>query len=152
MTKSQNASVIDQDHIFIREVRLNYVPTTTRSFAIRAADDVAEFVRTVLIENSREHFVALYLDGAHHVSSYSLISVGTANMTCIHPREVFQRAIVSGAIALAVAHNHPSGDLTPSKEDLTVTRRLKDAGDLLGIRLLDHLIVTEKGFFSIQLD
>ncbi len=152
MTEAQNKKHIDQDHTFIREVRVNYIPTTTRPFPIRCPDDVAAFVRSVLIDNSREHLVALYLDGAHQVSSYSLISVGSANSAVVHPREVFQRAIVSGAVALAIAHNHPSGELTPSKDDLGVTRRLEEAGDLLGIRLLDHLIVTATAYFSIQLE
>ncbi len=152
MTEAQNKKGSDHDHTFIREVRVNYVPTATRLFAVQCPHDVAAFVRSVLIDNSREHFVALYLDGAHQISSYSVISIGSANMTCVQPRDVFQRAIISGAVALAIAHNHPSGDLTPSKEDLGVTNRLKDAGELLGIRLLDHLIVTTTAFFSIQLN
>jgi hypothetical protein len=110
-------------------------------FTIKGPNDVADFVRSVLTDNSREHCVALYLDGAHQVVSYSIISIGTANMSVVHPREVFQRAILAGAISIIIAHNHPSGVLTPSDEDHKVTQRLKDAGEILGIKLLDHLIL-----------
>src|SRR5262245_48919285 len=92
---------------FIREVRATYHPTETHSFPIKEPVDVAAFIRSILTDNRREHFVALYLDGAHCVASYSLISIGTANKCVLHPREIFQRAILSGAIALIVAHNHP---------------------------------------------
>ena len=128
---------------FIREVRATYQPTATPLFAIKGPDDVADFVRSILTDNSREHFVALYLDGANQVVSYSIISIGTANASMVHPREVFQRAILAGAVSIIIAHNHPSGILAPSEEDHKVTQRLKEAGEILGIKLLDHLIVTD---------
>ncbi len=135
--------------IFIREVRATYHMTETPPFAIKDPVHVAAFVRSVLTDNSREHFIAMYLDSAHRVAGYSTISIGTATMTTVHPREVFQRAILIGAVAIVVAHNHPSGILTPSVEDLSVTERLKDAGKLLGIALLDHLILSEVDHVSI---
>lgn len=134
----------------IREVRINYQSTQERPFAIRQADDVASFVRRVLCDNSREHAIALYLDGAHQVASFSIISIGTANSALVHPREVFQRAIGAGAVSLVIAHNHPSGQREPSSEDRSVTRQLKEAGELLGIRLLDHVIVTEQAYYSFR--
>jgi DNA repair protein RadC len=134
---------------FIREVRATYQQTTSRVFAIKGPDDVAEFVRSILTDNSREHFVALYLDGAHQVASYSIVSIGTANSAVAHPREVFQRAILAGAVSIIIAHNHPSGVLTPSDEDHKVTKRLKDAGEILGIKLLDHLIISDDENVSI---
>ena len=93
--------------------------------------------------------MALYLNGAHQVVSYSTISIGTANASIVHPREVFQRAILAGAISLVVAHNHPSGNLTPSAEDYNVTKRLKEAGEVIGIQLLDHLIISDVANVSI---
>ena len=84
--------------------------------------------------------------------SFSIISIGIANQTLIHPREVYQRAILVGATATVVAHNHPSGSLEPSNEDISVTNRLKDAGTLLGIQLLDHVIVSEFAFKSLRED
>jgi DNA repair protein RadC len=77
------------------------------------------------------------------------VSVGTVSRTLVHPREVFADAIASRASAVIVAHNHPSGNLNPSQEDLEITVRLKKAGDLLGIRLLDHLVFSEEGYVSL---
>ena len=107
---------------------------------------------SVLLDNSREQFIALYLDAAHHVASYSIVSVGTANQATIHAREVFQRAILAGAIAIIVAHNHPSDNVEPSNDDIAVTNRLKDAGTLLGITLLDHVIVGATTCTSLRED
>ena len=135
---------------YIREVRATYHMTETQPFIIQGPDHVAQFVRSRLTDNSREHFVALYLDGANQVVSYSIISIGTANMSVVHPREVFQRAVLAGAVSIVVAHNHPSGILTPSQEDIKVTQRLKDAGEILAIKLLDHLIVSDVAHRSIM--
>ncbi|MFN9292342.1 MAG: JAB domain-containing protein, partial [Planctomyces sp.] len=81
-------------------------------------EQAAAFIRSILSDNSREHFVALYLDGAHRIACYSIVSIGTANSCPVHPRKVLQRAILCGAVSLLVAHNHPSGVLTPSREDI----------------------------------
>ena len=143
MKSSKTKKGIRYTDTFIREVRATYQPTATPLFAITGPDGVAGFVRSILTDNSREHFVALYLDGANQVASYSIVSIGTANASMVHPREVFQRAILAGAVSIIIAHNHPSGILTPSEEDHKVTQRLKEAGEILGIKLLDHLIVTD---------
>ena len=138
---------------FIREVRVQYQATTQPTFKISGPLSVAQFVRQILREssdNSREHFIALFLDGGHQVASYSIVSIGTANFTTAHPREVFQRAISAGAVALVIAHNHPSGQIEPSREDHDATRQLKAAGELLGIKLLDHIIVTDEAHYSFQ--
>ncbi|MAT71407.1 MAG: hypothetical protein CMJ58_18015 [Planctomycetaceae bacterium] len=137
-----------QDH-FIREVQVNYRSTQQTKRSVREKDDVADFVREVLVDNSREHFVALYLDAVHQVSCYSIISTGTANRCLAEPREIFQRAIVAGAVAVIVAHNHPSGDLTASDADVRVTERLRKAGECLGIPVLDHVIVTDDDSVSV---
>ena len=148
MTISKTRKGVRYADTFIREVRANY-QQTSMLFTIKGPNDVADFVRSVLSDNSREHCVALYLDGAHQVVSYSIISIGTANMAVVHPREVYQRAILAGAICIIIAHNHPSGVLTPSEEDHKVTQRLKDAGEILGIKLLDHVIVADFAHLSI---
>ena len=150
MTISKIRKGVRYADTFIREVRANYQQTTSSPFAIKEPNDVVDFVRSVLTDNSREHCVALYLDGAHQIVSYSIISIGTANMSVVHPREVFQRAILVGAISIIIAHNHPSGVLTPSDEDHKVTQRLRDAGEILGIKLLDHLIVTDLAHYSLN--
>jgi DNA repair protein RadC len=125
--------------VFIREVRVSYLQTGEQQFRMRSPQDVAEFVRKVLSDNSREHCVALYFNGSNSVVSFSTISIGTANTATVHPREVFQRAISCGATSLVICHNHPSGATT-----------LKEAGDLLGIPLLDHVIVTDSSFYSLK--
>ena len=137
------------DH-FIREIRISYLTTDQLPIPIKDAADVAFFVRSVLLDNSREHLVALYLDGAHKIASYSIVSIGTANLALISPREVFQRAVIVGAISVIVAHNHPSGSPNPSDADREITKRLSESGNILGIPLLDHVIVTDKTFYSLK--
>ena len=137
---------------FIREARVNYLHCEHVMFKISDPADVANFVRSILTDNSREHFVALYLNAQHQVASYSIISIGTANFAPVSPREVFQRAVLTGAISLVVAHNHPSESTEPSNEDKIVTKRLRDAGELLGIKVLDHVIVTNSAFLSMKED
>ena len=137
---------------FIREARVNYLHCDHAMFKISSPADVANFVRSILTDNSREHFVALYLDGQHQVAAYSIVSIGTANQAPVSPREVFQRAVLTGAISIVVAHNHPSESTVPSHEDRAVTTRLREAGELLGIKVLDHLIVTNSAFLSMKDD
>ena len=99
----------------------------------------------------REHFVALYLDARSRVKGACVVSIGTLSASLVHPREVFRPAIVAGAAAVIVAHNHPSGDVAPSAEDKDATRRLVRAGELLGVPVLDHVIVNDAGkFFSFK--
>ena len=135
---------------FIRETRVNYIPSEHTPFKITSASTVASFVRSVLTDNSREHFVAMFLDAMHQVAAYSIVSIGTANSAVVTPREVYQRAIVAGAIAIVIAHNHPSGSTQPSDNDHKVTKRLFESGLILGIKLLDHLIVTDNHYYSFS--
>ncbi len=135
---------------FIREARVNYLHCDHAMFKINSPADAADFVRSILTDNSREHFVALYLNGQHQVAAYSIVSIGTANQAPVSPREVFQRAVLTGAISIVVAHNHPSESTVPSHEDRAVTTRLREAGELLGIKVLDHVIVTNSAFLSMK--
>jgi DNA repair protein RadC len=114
---------------------------------IRSAKDVVPLV-SHLANRQQEHFLTVSLNGAHEVIASRVVTVGLANSTQIHPREVFAEAISDRACAIIAAHNHPSGDLSPSTEDLAVTERLTQAGGILGIRLLDHIIFSANGFFS----
>ncbi|MGA1940708.1 RadC family protein [Arcobacter sp. YIC-310] len=98
----------------------------------------------------QEYFLALYLDGANHLVDTKVISIGTLNQSLVHPREVFSYAIEKRCASIIVAHNHPSGILKPSNEDINVTKRLKESAKILGIELLDHLIFTKEGFYSFQ--
>lgn len=137
---------------FIREVNVNYRSTRNVFVKISEAEQVAAFIRTVLTDNSREHCIALYLDGAHQIASYSIVSIGGANSAPLAPREVFQRAVLVGAISVILAHNHPSGVLTPSPADLEITKRMKDAGEILGITVLDHVILSDSDYLSMRQD
>ena len=96
----------------------------------------------------REHFVVCGLDAKHRVIGINVVSVGTLTLSIVHAREVFKPLIVMNAAAWLCAHNHPSGDSAPSQEDRVLTKRLREAGELLGITLLDHLILGEARHFS----
>lgn len=97
----------------------------------------------------RENFLVLLLDTKHKIIGINTVSVGTLNSSLAHPREVFKPAILSNAAAIILGHNHPSGDSSPSSEDIELTQRLAEAGDLLNISVLDHIIVGE-GFTSLK--
>ena len=90
----------------------------------------------------REIFVALALDARNRPLGTNIVSIGTLTASLVHPRETFKFAILTGAASLALAHNHPSGDPTPSKEDIDLTRRMVEAGRLVGIEVVDHVILT----------
>lgn len=96
-----------------------------------------------------ERFLVVLLNGAHDVISTRIITVGLLNKTIVHCREVFRPAIVENAAALLLSHNHPSNRLDPSSQDLDITKRLQDAGELLGTPVLDHLIIGRCGFYSM---
>lgn len=99
-------------------------------------------------DRKQEHFLCVSINGANEVIATRVISVGLVNKAQVHPREVFADPITDRATAIIIAHNHPAGGLTPSKEDLEITRQLKAAGETLGIRLLDHIIFNRKGYYS----
>lgn len=99
-------------------------------------------------DRKQEHFLCISLNGAHEVIAARGITSGLINKTPIHPREVFADPITDRACAIIVAHNHPSGNLDPSREDVDITKRLKAAGDLLGIPLLDHLVFSASEYYS----
>ena len=120
--------------------------------AITGPGDVFRHFHPRLRDATRERFLALLLDGRHRVIREVEISRGTLTASLVHPREVFRPALRDGAAALVVAHNHPSGDPTPSAEDRRVTARLARAGELLGVRLLDHVVVAEHGYRSLRDD
>lgn len=101
-----------------------------------------------LADQKQEHFVCISLNGANEVIATRVVSVGLATKTQVHPREVFADPLTDRAAAVIIAHNHTIESITPSKEDIEITKRLKDAGDILGIRLMDHVIFNRKGYHS----
>ena len=117
---------------------------------IRGPDAVVAFVGPKLRTEQREHFLVLLLNARHEVMAKETVSVGSLNASIVHPREVFRPAIVHSAASVLLVHNHPSGDPEPSEEDLTITKRLVEAGELLGIQVLDHVIVATRGVVSLR--
>jgi DNA repair protein RadC len=134
----------------VRETALT-VPHRPR---VLSSVDVAALVRTYLAGTDREHFLVLTLDAKNRLIGLNTVSIGSLSSSLAHPRETYKLAILQNAAAIIVAHNHPSGDLTASQEDHTLTERLKQVGDLLGIRLLDHVIVGDgtEQYFSFADD
>ena len=120
-----------------------------RNKKITSADCVHEELKEYA-DKRQEYFIAITLDGASHIIEKRIISIGTLNQSLVHPREVFADAVSDRAAGIIIAHNHPSGQLEASHEDRMVTRRLKEAGKLMGIELLDHLIVTKSGYLSFR--
>lgn len=117
---------------------------------IRGPDDVVAIIGKALRSEQREHFLVLLLNARHEVLGRETVSVGSLNASIVHPREVFKPAILASAASIILCHNHPSGDAEPSEEDVTITKRLKDAGELLGIEVLDHVIVASRGVVSLR--
>ena len=102
-------------------------------------------------DKRQEYFVCLTLDGANRLIAKRIISIGTLTSSLVHPREVFAEAIADRAASIIVAHNHPSGNLQPSEADKAVTERLKEAGELLGIAVLDHIVITPNSYGIIPI-
>ncbi|EMR73850.1 DNA replication and repair protein RadC [Thermoplasmatales archaeon SCGC AB-539-N05] len=117
---------------------------------IKSAEDVYNYFKDELVVKNKEHFYALFLDTKNRIIGEELISVGTLNSSLIHPREVFNPAIKASANSIILVHNHPSGDNSPSNEDEEVTKIIKDAGDILGIKVLDHIIIGKENYFSLK--
>ncbi|MDR1286462.1 MAG: DNA repair protein RadC [Treponema sp.] len=116
---------------------------------IRRPEDIYALIRHYA-DRRQERFLSLSFNGAHEVLAVRVITVGLVNRTIIHPREVYAEAITDHAVAIAVAHNHPSGQLVPSQEDDEVTSRLRAAGVILGINFLDHIIFSHMSYFSYR--
>ncbi len=114
---------------------------TTRRLKASSPEEAAAIARQLMPDDDREHFGALFLDSQNAVNGYTEVSVGSLSASIVHPREVFRAAILWGAAHLIICHNHPSGDPTPSKEDVALTRQLAEGARLLGIKLHDHVII-----------
>ena len=118
-------------------------------FRIKTPGDIYPHIRHYA-DRKQEHFLCASLNGANEVMQVRVVSIGLVNTTQVHPREVFADPLTDRASAVIVAHNHPSGDLTPSPNDLAVTRQLVAAAKTLGVRLLDHVIFNAEGFYSFK--
>lgn len=117
---------------------------------IRSPQEVGTLVMEDMCYLDREHFRVILLNTKNQVLSVETVSIGSLNSSLVHPREVFKQAILRSAAAVILVHNHPSGDPSPSKEDIEITRRLEDAGRLIGIEVLDHIIIGDHIFTSLK--
>lgn len=117
------------------------------NYMIKGPQDGADIASRFIGRDDREVFFVMCLNTKNHVVAVHRCHIGSLNASIIHPREVFKSAILNNAASVIVAHQHPSGDITPSIEDINVTKRLAEAGKLLGIEVLDHLVVNNEGKF-----
>lgn len=132
----------------VYEVRLRKVKTLNLNFELWPIDSTrtasrmaARIINQYLKGADREHFVVIMLNTKYEIIGINTVSIGTLDASLVHPREVFKPAILTNAAAIILAHNHPSGHPEPSEDDIKVTRKLKEAGEILGIDVLDHIII-----------
>lgn len=112
---------------------------------------VSDYLKTVdKVDQDKEHFFAFHLDTRNKIKVFEIVSIGILNASLVHPREVFTRAIALRTAQIIVAHNHPSGEAKPSGEDIELTRRLIEAGKILGVEVIDHVICTKDKYFSLK--
>lgn len=129
---------------------------TTRTYRgkppapIRGPDDALKILRPRFKDQTRETFLVVLLNARHEVLGIETVSVGSLNASIVHPREVFRPALIHSAAAIILAHNHPSGDAEPSEEDLSITKRLVQVGEIHGIQVLDHVIIAKRGLVSLR--
>ncbi len=126
-----------------------------KKISVRAPEDVAKVFQYLLrledkIDQDREHLYVMHLDGRYQLKLVELVVVGTMTEAMVHPREIFRRAVIEGSAAITIGHNHPSGEVDPSDNDLTFTRRIHEAGEVLGIPMLDHIVFSLDNYYSFQ--
>jgi DNA repair protein RadC len=123
--------------LVIKEEVDRYLQPFTRYTSPEQVFDTFSFLRI----EAKEYFFAIHLDGKNRICCVDEVSVGSLNQSIVHPREVFKTALLSSAAAIILLHNHPTGDPTPSREDIEITRRLREAGEIIGVKLMDHIII-----------
>ncbi len=138
----------NQQLMKIREIKYIY-GKSVKMQNLSNPEDVAEFFRKICCP-VKEQFTCIFLNNKNKVLGYEIVSVGTINESLVHPREVFRGAILLSASNIIVAHNHPSGDTKPSREDIETTKRLKESGNILGIPLTDHIVVGDDSYYSFR--
>jgi DNA repair protein RadC len=124
--------------------------TYEERYVIRSPEDCANYCMNEMRFLSQEHFVCIYLNTKNQILHKQTIFIGSLNASIVHPREVFKEALRRSAASIICLHNHPSGDPTPSREDIEVTKRLVECGRIMGIEVLDHLVIGEKKYISLK--
>jgi len=121
-----------------------------RGVQIKSPIECAEYIAEEVKFLEQEHFIGIYLDTKNRILAKKTLFVGSLNKSLVHPREVFKEAFRHGCASIIVVHNHPSGDPTPSSQDISITKRLIEVGELMGIELLDHLVIGTDGYISMR--
>lgn len=134
--------------VAVREIahRMHQIQNTPQ---IDSADDILKMI-SYIKDRKREYFIALYLNARQQLIKTYTVSIGSIDASIAHPREVYEPAISCHASHIIVAHNHPSGDPNPSHADILLTKRLQQAGEILGIKMIDHIIIASKGYLSMR--
>ncbi len=130
--------------------RLEDYPEAGKKAVVKTPEDIVALVKGRLKGKKKEHFLALLLDTRNRLIKVSEISVGSLDTSIVHPREVFKEAISASAAAVIFVHNHPSGDAEASEDDIKLTKRLAEVGEIMGIDVLDHVIIGDKNFLSLK--
>jgi DNA repair protein RadC len=143
---------LSREYIPVYRVQLVRERTVTgeQRRSIRNPDDVVAILRDELLESDREKLISVMLNAKNVVIGMEVVSVGSLTASVVTARELFKSAILASAAAVIISHNHPSGDPTPSQDDIRLTERISKAGELLGIKLLDHVIIGELGHYSFS--
>lgn len=119
-----------------------------RKQQISSPDSVVGWLQSEIGSSLQEQFLVIYLNQQHRIISYRILFTGTINQSCVYPREIFRQALLENSTDIMLVHNHPSGDISPSEADFNTTRRLWKAGMMMGISILDHIIVSDRNYFS----
>ncbi|MBU2598667.1 MAG: DNA repair protein RadC [Actinobacteria bacterium] len=137
---------------YISRIEIRYTGVSEKSYRYKCSDDIAKsnIVKKELNGLDREKFMLFLLDGKNRVLNYEIVSLGSLNSSIVHPRESFKSAVKNSAASVVFIHNHPTGDPTPSSDDIAITKRLVEAGKILGIKVLDHIIVGDTTHFSFS--
>jgi len=123
---------------------------TKKPVVVENPKEIYKIVKDEIQRWDRERFLAVLLDARNGVIGIDEVACGSVNASLVHPREMFKAAILANAVSVVVIHNHPSGDVEPSEDDIEITRRLVEAGKILGIEVIDHLIVSKEGYYSFK--
>jgi DNA repair protein RadC len=130
--------------------RLENFPDGTNKVTVKSPEDVIKTARALLKGKKKEHFLVMCLDTRNHLIKTNVVSIGSLDCSIVHPREVYKEAISSSAASVIFIHNHPSGDPTPSEDDIKITKRLIEAGEIVGIEVLDHIVICDSEHISMK--
>lgn len=142
--------MINIDVVSLKLVKDKEVATNLSTRQIKSPKDVVVILQELIGNNDREHCIMITLDTKNQINAIHTISIGSLNSSIVHPREVFKLAVKTNAASIILSHNHPSNNPVESKEDINITKRLVEAGKILGIEVLDHIIVGEDSYRSLR--